>query len=302
MVVIFVTAALADGTYTPAPPAAIPLEAEHERQATVIAKGHPRTTLTDGSGRAVWENPSCEYAPYVDDWWLGSARYAVIDPPNWLRLPMRADAWLAIGVVSGRHVQFAPPVSMTSSIREIVQADPSLQSGSYCIYEEFYRSPGDPGAGGIAYWSRMQVTALVPAPKWQRPVNVDNSGWPTPSPMPYVPAPSFFPARPRNAEIHYRSGVLMQFGAGNKSGYAAISDVSGRNFRYFTGWPMYIDGKQTHCAVPPMRGQRIDPILCEGGWPSDVVLGSTHVRVYYWHAVASWGKHVEVTDEIDRAP
>jgi len=294
--------ARADSSYSPAPPIALPAEAEHARHGMVIAADHPRTRLTDGSGRAVWENPSCGYAPQVDDWWLSSEHYAVIDPPNWFTLPMRADAWLAIGVERGLHIEFAMPVSKTSRIREIVQADPSVQTGSYCVYEEFYRSAGDPDSGGIAYWSRMQITSLLPTPKRQHPVNVDNSGWPTPSPLPYVPAPSFFASRPHNAEIHYRSGVLTQFGAGNKSGYAAISDTSGRKFGYFTGWPMYIDGKQTHCAVPPMRGQRIDPILCEGGWPADVVLGSTRVRVYYWHAVTPWGQHVAVTDEIDRAP
>jgi hypothetical protein len=293
---------LASASYTPAPPSAVPVEAAHARHGMVIAADHPRTRLTDGSGRAVWEDPRCGYASQVDDWWLGSGYYAVLDPPNWFKLPMRADAWLGLGVVSGLHIRFAPPISKTSRIREIVQADLSLQTGSYCVFEEFYRSPGRPSGGGIAYWSRMHVTSLLPAPKWQRPVNIDNSGWPTPSPVPYVPAPSFFPSRPRNAEIHYRSGVLTQFGAGNKSGYAAIRDASGQKFGYFTGWPMYIDGKQTHCAVPPMRGQRIDPILCEGGWPANVVIGSTLVRVYYWHAVTPWGQHVSVTDEIDRAP
>lgn len=302
MLAIVAAAALADGAYVPAPPIAVPAEAEHARHGMVIAADHPRTRLTDGSGRAVWENPSCGYAPQVDDWWLGSEHYAVIDPPNWFKLPMRADAWLAIGVVPGLHIRFAPPISKTGRIREVVQADPSLQSGSYCVYEEFFRSPGDSDSGGIAYWSRMHVTSLVEAPKWQRPAIVDNSGWPTPSPLPCVLAPSFFPSRPRDAAIHYRSGVLTKFGAGNKSGYAAIRDASGREFGYFTGWPMSIDGKQTHCAVPPMHGRRIDLILCEGGWPADVVIGSTRVRVYYWHAVTPWGQHVSVTDEIDRAP
>jgi hypothetical protein len=280
-----------------------------------IAARHSRTRLVDGSGEVLWNDPSCQHARQVDDWWLGSGRYAVIDPPGWLRLPVRANAWRAIGIVSGLRIQFAPPVAKSGSVREILEADPSARAGRYCIYEEFYRSPGDPAAGGVAYWSRMQinpppVASPVSATSGfplltrilQRPVNVDNSGWPTPAPIRFVPAASFFPPRPPGAEIHYRSGVLTEFGAGNKSGYAAIRDDSGRTFGYFTGWPINVDGKQTHCAIPPRHGLRFDPKLCEGGWPTDMVIGLTRVRLYYWHAATPWGRHVEVTDRIDRTP
>jgi hypothetical protein len=124
----------------------------------------------------------------------------------------------------------------------------------------------------------------------------------TAAPVVNVKSPRFFPPRPPNAEMHYRSGVLMAFGAGMHSGGAELRDASGRTFEYFTGWPMYIDGKQTHCAIPPRGGARFDPILCEGGWPANVIIGATRVRVYYWHAMTPWGKDVEVTDQIDRAP
>jgi hypothetical protein len=124
----------------------------------------------------------------------------------------------------------------------------------------------------------------------------------TAAPIVNVRSPSYFPPRPLNAEMHYRSGVLIAFGAGMHSGGAGIRDASGRTFEYFTGRPMYIDGKQTHCAIPPIRSDRVNPILCEGGWPANVIIGVTRVRVYYWHAVTPWGKNVEVTDRIDRAP
>ena len=113
---------------------------------------------------------------------------------------------------------------------------------------------------------------------------------------------AFFPSRPSNVDIRYRTGVLILFGAGNKSGSAKIRDASGRTFDYSIGTPIVVDGKITHCASPPVRGRLYVPILCESGWPADVVIGSTRVRIYYWHDVTPRGEHVDVTDEIDRAP
>jgi hypothetical protein len=119
---------------------------------------------------------------------------------------------------------------------------------------------------------------------------------------PFAPAPSFFPARPAHAELHYRTGVLIAFGLGMHSGGAAIRDASGRDFSFFTGRPIFIDGKQTHCAIPPTARIQFDPTFCEGGWPADIIIGLTRVRIYYWHDVTPWGQHVEVTDQIIKAP
>ncbi len=117
-----------------------------------------------------------------------------------------------------------------------------------------------------------------------------------------TPPPSFFPARPSGANLRYRTGVLIGFGAGMKSGGAVIRDAAGSEVTFFTGRSMYIDGKQTHCAIPPLNGHPYDPVLCDGGWPADVIVGQTKVRVYYWHDATPWGQQVLVTDEIDRAP
>jgi hypothetical protein len=117
-----------------------------------------------------------------------------------------------------------------------------------------------------------------------------------------VGSPSFFPPRPAHAEIRYRTGVLVGFGAGNKAGSASIKDALGRTYLYFWGWPIFIDGKQTRCAFPPLPGVRFDSTLCYGGWPADIIMGTTSVRVYYWHDVTPWGQHVEVTDQIIKAP
>ncbi len=124
---------------------------------------------------------------------------------------------------------------------------------------------------------------------------------PTPTPH-FVSPPSFFPPRPANVEIRYRTGVLTDWEVGNKSGWASIRDAAGNRFGYFTGWPAYIDGKQTHCAIAPRPGVRFDPIVCDGGWPADMVIGVTRVRIYYWHDVTPWGQHVAVTDQIIKAP
>jgi hypothetical protein len=249
---------------------------------------------------------------------LGRGRYAIIDPPAWLKLPPRSDAWRAVGVISGMHIRFEAPITKTGRVRETVEPEPSVAFGSYCIYEEFYRTPGDPAAGGEAYWSRIEVAPPYEAPNYFRrpgfsvaathgppPAHVDNSGWPTPVPTAtprFVGSPSFFPPRPAIAEVHYRTGVMTDWEVGNKAGWAAIRDAAGNTFGYFTGWPMFIDGKQTHCAIAPRRGIRFDPIVCDGGWPADVVIGVTRVRVYYWHDVTPWGQRVEVTDQIIKAP
>jgi hypothetical protein len=315
----FSIVALADGSYAPTPPVAVPVQPEHERHGLPIAARHSRTRLVDGSGISTWNDPSCGNASIVDDWRLGSGRFAVIDPPSWLALPVPSDAWLAVGVVSGMQIHFAPPATKTLRVRETVEADPSVAFGSYCIYEEFYRTPGDPAAGGEAYWSRVQVAQSYPEPNYfatpgfsasppkhgQPPAHLDNHGWPTPAPTAtpkFVGSPSFFPPRPANAAIRYRTGVLIAFGAGNKAGSASIKDASGQEYSYFWGWPLFVDGKQTHCAFPPIPGVRVDPTLCDGGWPADIVIGVTRVRVYYWHDVTPWGQHVDVTDQIIVAP
>lgn len=313
-------AALADDSNVPAPPVAVPKYSERDRHGLFVSPQHPRTRLVDGSGQTVWNDPNCGNAHQVDQWWLGSARIAVIDPPAWFALPSLSKGWLAIGVVSGLHIHFAPPAAKSDRIHEIVGADPSVACGSYCIYEEYYRTPGDPDAGGEAYWSRIQVAEppmftpiysqrlgapASPPTHGLPPAHVDNVGWPTPGPLStpqFVRQPSFFPPRPPNAQIRYRTGVLTSFGVGMHSGDAAIRDSSGQVFSYLIGWPMYIEGKQTHCAIPPRPGIRFDPIVCDGGWPTDLVIGVTRVRVYYWHDVAPWGQHVAVTDQIIKAP
>jgi hypothetical protein len=315
---LFARAALAGDSDGAAPPVAVPVQSEHARHGLNVAAHHSRTRLADGSGMTLWNNPSCINAPQIDNWYLDSNRYAVVDPPNWLTLPVRSNAWVAVGV-PGIRIHFESPVAKTGRVREIIQADPSVAFGRYCIYEEFYRTPGDPDAGGEVHWSEVQIEQSNPEPNYfakpgdwvpppahgRPPIHVDNSGWPTPAPTStprFVSSPSFFPPRPAHAEIHYRTGVLIAFGAGNKAGSASIKDASGRTYLYFWGWPIFVDGKPTHCAFPPLPGIRVDPTLCDGGWPADIVIGVTRVRVYYWHDVTPWGQHVEVTDQIIKAP
>lgn len=296
-------AAFADETNNAAPVVPVPI---YTRQGTLVPARHPRTRLVDGSGRVLWNNPRCRDATQVENLWLNEEHSAIIDAPSWMLLPLRAHSWQAVGLVRGMHIGFSP-AHEKGRVQEFMSADPSVDAGSYCIYEEFYRTPGVPDAGGVVYWSRLTVRRpSAPTTRlWQRPIFADNSGWPTPAPTQtatFVPAHSFFPQREADAEMHYRTGVLTDFGAGNKSGSAAIRDVAGRTYEYFTGWPIIVDGRRVLCAFPPRQGVRFDPRGCEGGWPANIVIGATRVRVYYWHAVTPWGQHVEVTDQIDRAP
>jgi len=307
-------AASADDSYSPAPPVAVQVQPGHERHGLLIAQRNPRTRLVDGSGLSLWNDPSCSHAPRIDVWRVGADRAAVIDTPAWVKLPVRMDERLALGVVPGIRIHFEAPVAKTARVREIVQADPSVAFAWFCVYEEFYRTPGDPAAGGEAFWSRIEVEPPNPAHDYfakpgytprQPPTIVDNTGWPTPVPTAtpkFVGSPSFFPPRPPLAEIRYRTGVLIEFGAGMHSGWTAIKDAAGNRYGYYIGWPMYIDGTQTHCAFPPRPGVRFDPTLCDGGWPADMVIGTTRVRVYFWHDVTPWGQRVVVTDQIIKAP
>lgn len=80
-------------------------------------------------------------------------------------------------------------------------------------------------------------------------------------------------------------GVLLEFGMGNWAGGFAIrqSDQKIRRFMVSLRRPFIVDGHQVRCAFPPTVRAPHPGTMCEK-WPSNVRVGFTRVRVYYWRA------------------
>ena len=98
---------------------------------------------------------------------------------------------------------------------------------------------------------------------------------------------AFFPSRPAHARTHTATGVLMQYGIGNKEGHIVLRDARGKTLDFYAGYPMHINGKLVQCAFPPQ---------CRD-WPATLVVGKTNVTVRYW-SVAHEGRPANVTNAL----
>ena len=116
----------------------------------------------------------------------------------------------------------------------------------------------------------------------------------TVSPCNAQSVPSFYPSRPSNAVIHSVIGVLTAYGRGNKSGSFTINQLNGTVRGFYIGSPMIIDGSAVLCGVPPTATQPVDPVVCPD-WPSEVVIGTTTVKVLYWTTTRN-GSQADVSD------
>ena len=92
-------------------------------------------------------------------------------------------------------------------------------------------------------------------------------------------------------------GVLVNFGVGQSSGDVTIRQANNleRSF-YLAAPPFVIDGKAVDCIIPPRPRHSPPPDLCRW-WPSNVKIGSTRVRVFYWRD-ARFGHPTLVTHEL----
>ena len=105
----------------------------------------------------------------------------------------------------------------------------------------------------------------------------------------------FFPTQPKEAKFSEATGILLDYGVGNKSGSFVIKAEQGP-LRFSIGWPMYINDRQVTCTIPPVDGFKADPRFCSD-WPADIRLGSTDVRVRYWEATYN-KEQVKVSNQI----
>ena len=109
---------------------------------------------------------------------------------------------------------------------------------------------------------------------------------------------AFFPEQPSGADLNKTTGVLLDYGIGNKSGAFSIRSADGKITDFFIGSSMRINGKIVKCTIAPTRTFTPDPQLCND-WPSDVHLGSTDVVVTYWRSEHE-GEVALVSNQIDR--
>lgn len=101
----------------------------------------------------------------------------------------------------------------------------------------------------------------------------------------------FFPTRPGGASLSTATGILTDYGIGNKLGGFNLKLADGSTQEIFVGYPVRINGVVVTCASPPHGAGCSD-------WPSTVVLNSTTVTVTYWMATYH-GRQVSVSDQID---
>jgi hypothetical protein len=116
----------------------------------------------------------------------------------------------------------------------------------------------------------------------------------------YADDASFFPEGPKNQAVRTTTGVLVDYGIGNKSGSFLVRDNSGTEKSFYTSWPMNIGGKPVTCSVPPLDDYKPDSSLCKD-WPNSIKLGKTRVEVYYWQ-VEKGGKSAFVSNRIEPLP
>jgi hypothetical protein len=112
-------------------------------------------------------------------------------------------------------------------------------------------------------------------------------------------APSFFPTPAPHANLLETSGIIENFGYGNKSGALDIrrADGSTHSF-YLPSGIIRIAGSSFSCSHAPDPRHHSNPGVdnCPS-WPKSIALGKTHVYVlYFWST--RYGQRAEVASEI----
>jgi hypothetical protein len=93
-------------------------------------------------------------------------------------------------------------------------------------------------------------------------------------------------------------GVLTGYGLGNHSGTVLIRQPNGKTlFFYVAAPPVTFGGEQVDCAAPPRPPHYIPSHDMCRHWPSNVALGRTRVRVFYWRG-KRFGKPTLVTNKL----
>jgi hypothetical protein len=95
--------------------------------------------------------------------------------------------------------------------------------------------------------------------------------------------PTYFPSPPPGVTLNTATGILTDYYVGMKSGQLTIKTSSGSGITYYVGNAMVINGAPVHCIAPPINGSTPPPGLCPD-WPSNIVIGTTKVTVFYWYS------------------
>jgi hypothetical protein len=99
---------------------------------------------------------------------------------------------------------------------------------------------------------------------------------------------AFFPLRPAHVPpLHYISGTIVSYGAGNDTAGLAIRGSSGKLVQFFLASPSRINAMSydvTKCS--------------DRGCGTTLIFGRTKVRVEYWMQRAPWGESVKVSNSI----
>jgi hypothetical protein len=88
----------------------------------------------------------------------------------------------------------------------------------------------------------------------------------------------FFPSRPPDAPVQKFTGVIVEYGLGNDTGYFVLT-IGRKSMDFYIGLPMRINGAIVRCQDP-------DPDIASPGsctdWPPSIVLGKSVVTATCW--------------------
>lgn len=122
----------------------------------------------------------------------------------------------------------------------------------------------------------------------------------------------FFPSRPPDVPLQRFTGVIVEYGLGNDTGYFVLT-IRGKPMDFYVGLPMRMNGAIVTCQDP-------DPAVVTPGscmdWPSSILVGKSVVTATCWTEMFSPDMALSYTpsmststpkptlfcDEIDSAP
>jgi hypothetical protein len=112
---------------------------------------------------------------------------------------------------------------------------------------------------------------------------------------------TFFPTRPIHAGVKWAKGVLTAYDRNDSfGGFDLREDGTGQIDRFAIARHMWIGGRFVACTDPPQPGydDHFEPSAACPDWPSNVVIGSTHVVVAYWTTIDPEGRETNASDTI----
>jgi hypothetical protein len=88
----------------------------------------------------------------------------------------------------------------------------------------------------------------------------------------------FFPSRPPGVPLQRFTGVIVEYGLGNDTGYFVLT-IGRKRMGFYVGLPMRMNGAIVLCQDPDLAVT--SPAACMD-WPSSIVLGKSVVTATCW--------------------